>query len=158
MPKEYDIETRIQAAIAWLITGDTETAGELCGITGRTIRYWQTQPWWEDVLKEAQGIKQKELDALWTGLIHKSAKELRDRLDNGDPTVVKGEIKRVPVKAKDLAFIAQTIADKRAILRGQATQRIEKVSIDQKLDKITDRLKEVTKSIEDDIKEISNFG
>lgn len=140
----WPMDDRITAAIAWLITGSTEEAGTLCNIPGRTIRDWMTKPWWEEVLAEAKGIKQKELDALWTGLIHKSTTELRNRLDKGDPIMTKtGDVKYMPVKAKDLAIITSIAVDKRALLRNQPTSRVERITIEEKLDRIGSRLQEL---------------
>ena len=142
----WPMDARIEAAIAWLITGSTEEAGALCNIPGRTIRGWMSQPWWEEILAEAKGIKQKELDALWTGLIHKSTTELRNRLDKGDPLMTKmGEIKYMPVKAKDLAIITSIAVDKRALLRNQPTSRVERITIEEKLNRIGSRLEELDK-------------
>ena len=144
MANAWPIDDRIAAAIAWLITGNTEDAGALCNIPGRTIRDWMQKPWWEEVLAEAKGIKQKELDALWTGLIHKSTTELRNRLDKGDPIMTKmGEVKYMPVKAKDLAIITSIAVDKRALLRNQPTSRVERITIEEKLNRIGSRLEEL---------------
>lgn len=141
--REYSVEEKIEAAIAWLITGSSEEAGKLCNTPGRTIRSWMQQTWWEDILREAQGRKQKELDAVWTGLIHKTALELRDRVDNGETVFTKtGEARKVPVKAKDLAIVMSIAVDKRALARGQATHRTEKINVDERLDKISNRLEE----------------
>jgi len=138
---EWDVETKIEVAIAWLITGSIEKASEMTAIPARTIRDWTKQLWWDDVVDTAKGIKQKELDALWTGLIHKSADALRDRVDNGDSVLDKfGNIKKVPIKGKDLAFITAIAVDKRALARGQATSRTERISIEEKLKKIGDEL------------------
>lgn len=144
--KAWDMDARIQAAIAWLITGDSEEAGRLCNIPGRTIRDWMNLPWWEEVLAEAKTIKQKELDALWTGLIHKSTTALRHRLDQGDAIMTKtGEIKYLPVKAKDLAIITSIAVDKRALLRNQPTSRVERITVEEKLHRIGQALVEMDK-------------
>jgi len=138
---EWDFETRVNAAICWLVTGSVEKASVMSEIPERTIRDWIKQPWWDDVVDTAKGIKQKELDALWTGLIHKSADALRDRVDNGDSVLDKfGNIKKVPIKGKDLAFITAIAVDKRALARGQATSRTERISIEEKLSKIGEKL------------------
>lgn len=147
MSKPIDQDTRMQAAIAYLITGSSEEAGKMCNVTGRTIRYWMQEPWWEALLDEAKGVKQKELDALWTGLIHKATDKLRERISDGDPVVTRtGEIRYVPVKAKDLAVVTAIAVDKRAILRGQVTSRREVVSVDEKLQKIADKYEKLNSS------------
>lgn len=140
---EWGVEDRIEAAIAWLITGSTDEAEKLCGIPSRTIRSWQKTDWWDDILDQAKGIKQKEVDALWTGAIHKATAELKDRLLNGDWHLTRqGTQERIPVKARDLVTITATLVDKRAMARGQATTRSEKVTVEEKLDRIGSKLEE----------------
>lgn len=142
---KYDLDTKLQAAIAYLMTGSSEEAGRLCNIPGRTIRDWMYSSWWEDLVREAQTVKQKELDAIWTSLIHKVADKLRDRIDGGDCQLTRdGKLVAIPIKAKDLAFIMSVVTDKRALMRGQATSRKETVSLDQKLQKLQEGFKKIT--------------
>lgn|SRR4030066_34144 len=143
----WDSDSRIQAAIAWLITGDVDNASQLCNVPSRTIRDWMTKEWWEDILSEAQGIKQKELDAVYTALIHKTTTALRDRIENGNVIVTKaGAFSRVPVPAKDLAVITAIISDKRALLRGLPTSRTEKITIEEKLEKLGQKLEDINQN------------
>lgn len=149
MPDSWSMSARIEAAIAWLITGDIAEAAKLCSIPARTIYDWQTKIWWEDVLTEAKLIKQKELDAVWTGLIHKVTSQLKNRIEEGDPYIKRnGDVGRLPIKAKDLATIMSIATDKRSLIRGQATSRTEKITIDQRLEKITNKMDEQAKIIE----------
>lgn len=140
----WSIEQRIEAAIAWLITGSCEEASKLCEIPVRTIRSWQKEDWWDDILDQAKGIKQKELDALWTGLIHKATSALNDRIDKGDVHITRqGTQERIPVKARDLAAIVERLVDKRAMSRGQATTRTEKITVEEKLDRAKAKLEKM---------------
>lgn len=151
MPAPHDFTTKLEAAIAYLMTGSAEEAGRMVNVPGRTIREWTKESWWEDVIKEAQTVKQKELDAIWTGLIHKAADKLRTTIDEGETVLTKnGEIK-IPVKAKDLAIIMSIAVDKRALMRGQATSRKETVTIEKKLDMIADKFKEIGETKESNV-------
>lgn len=144
----WSMEQRLEAAIAWLITGSTEDAEKLCNIPARTIRSWQQEDWWADVIDQARGIKQKELDALWTGLIHKTTSQLKDRIDNGDVHITRqGTKERLPVKAKDLAHITATLVDKRAMARGQAVTRTEKITVEEKLDRAKAKLEKMDEEV-----------
>lgn len=152
MSTPHDFTTKLEAAIAYLMTGSTEEAGRMVNVPGRTIRSWTQESWWEDVIKEAQTVKQKELDAIWTGLIHKAADKLRTTIDEGETVLTKtGETKKIPVKAKDLAIIMSIAVDKRALMRGQATSRKETVTIEKKLDMIADKFKEIGETKEPNV-------
>lgn len=145
------MDDRIEAAISWLITGSWEAASKLCGIPASTIRQWSTSSWWEDVLTEAKTKKQAELDAVWTGLIHDATKELRDRVENGEVHLTRtGEKRRIPLKARDLATVVAMAVEKRALARGQATSRTEKITLDQRLDKLGKKFDEEGKIIEEE--------
>jgi hypothetical protein len=135
----HDMQAKIDAAIAYIVTADSEAASKLCNVPGRTIREWMHSEWWGDVLEEAKLIKQKELDSTFTRIIHQATDQLIDRIEKGDVSIDKaGNRQYVPVKAKDLAWIAAIITDKRALARGQPTSRSErKVSVEEQLNKIT---------------------
>jgi len=151
MSERHDFETKLEVAIAYLMTGSSYEAARLCNVPGRTIRYWMQESWWEDILSEARTVKQKELDAIWTGLIHKAADSLRKRLDEGDVVLDKwGKERNLPVKAKDLALIMSMVTDKRALARGQATSRKETVSIDKKMEALQQGFKKIAEQDESD--------
>jgi hypothetical protein len=135
---KWDMEAKLQAALAYVITANSQDASKLCGVPDRTIRDWTTQDWWDDLIAEARAAKQKELDAAWTGLIHLATQKMLERVTTGDPVVdtKTKEVKYVPVKLRDLAIATAVMSDKRALLRGQATQRIERMGLEKRLDKI----------------------
>ena len=143
MAKKYTVEEKLQAAMAYLITGNSVDAGKVCGMPDKTIRDWTREAWWSDFIAEARRDKNDELDACFTDIIHKAVGEVRDRIQAGDPVVQKdGTISRKPVSARDATLVAAVLVDKRAILRGEPT-RISK-SISEK-----DRLKDLAKDLED---------
>ena len=146
--ERHDLDDRLSAALAWIMVGSTEEASRLCGVPGRTIRYWMEQSWWEAVVDEARKAKQKELEGLWTGLIHKAANAINDRLDKGDETVSKaGNIVHTKIKAKDLAVILSIVVDKRALLRGEPTARRETKTTAEALNDVAQKMEQFDKSI-----------
>ena len=156
MAEVRDLDDRLNSALAWLITGNTVEAAKICGVPDRTIRDWMTKDWWEAILQEARATKQKELDAVWTRIIHKAAEAINDRLTEGDPVLTKmGEIRRIPVKAKDLSFILSVITDKRNLARGEPTSRSEKRTVEESLKNVADRLESFDSPTKSDTKDIS---
>lgn len=116
------LSDRLSAALAWVITGDQYKAADLSGIPRETIKDWMTQENWADLVAQAKQIRQGELEGKFTKIIHKAADEVIDRLENGEKVISKnGEIVQKPVAARDAAWIAAVISDKRAILRGEPT-------------------------------------
>lgn len=121
---------RLQAALAWVVTGTGEGASKVCGIPSRTIQDWTVQDWWAPLVAEARALKQEELDGQLTYIITKCAKRLTERLDS-DEGVSKAGIQQ----------IATTLAismDKRALMRGDPTSRTERVSSEERINKLRD--------------------
>lgn len=145
------ISDRLQAALCWIITGSAKEAGELCGIPGRTILNWMEEPSWEILVAEARKIRQGELDAKFTRVIHKAMDELVDRLDRGDEVVTKnGDTVRRKVSAREAAWIAGVLSDKRAILRGTPTSISSKVGGKEERDTLKKQLEALGSSDMDD--------
>lgn len=142
MARKYDTNDRLNAAFAYVLTGYVDQAASICGVHRRTLQDWVHTDWFQELIKEARSQKQDELDGVWTGIIHQSAEKVLERVKKGDPVVDKktGEVVYIPVKAKDLAVITAILADKRALLRGQVTTRVEKITTDQRLNKIQEKL------------------
>lgn len=123
-------DERLQAALAWTVTGTGEGASAVCGIPARTIQEWAHSEWWPALVAEARALKQEELDASLTNIITKCAQRLTERLDS-DEGVSKAGIQQ----------IATTLAismDKRALMRGDPTSRTERVSSEERLTKLRD--------------------
>lgn len=122
MTYKRPITDRLNAALCWLISGDDYEASKLSGIPRETIRDWRNQVFWEDLMYQARKIRQGELEAKFTKIIHKAVDEVADRLENGDVVISKtGEPVQKKVSARDAAWIYAVTTDKRAVMRGEAS-------------------------------------
>ena len=145
--KPRPLSDRLNAALAWVMCGSYAEAEKLCGISARTIRNWAQEPTWPELIEQARKIKQTELDAEFTKVIHKAVKEVAERLENGDEVVTKdGDRVRKKILAKDAALIAAMFTDKRAVGRGLATSITRReAGTSEKLDVIKDALEKAGK-------------
>jgi hypothetical protein len=143
MASKYTTEDKLQAAMAYLITGNAVDASKVCGIPRETIRDWTRETWWADFLGECRKEKNEELDAAFTDILHRAVGEVKDRITNGDEVIdtKTGTKNRRKVSARDATLVAAVLVDKRAILRGEPT-RISK-TISEK-----DRLKTLAQDLE----------
>ena len=75
-----------------------------------------------------------------TQIVDKSLEVIQDRLINGDYILNKktGEIHRRPASLRDASIVANTVVDKRQLLRGKPTSRTEKISVDARLLKLAE--------------------
>ena len=133
--KTWDYKTRVQAVLAYSSVGTIKGASEITGVPEATIRDWRKQPWWEELKMELRERKNEEIDAKMTEIIDMTLETQKDRLINGDAKwdSKRGIVVRVPVTMKDAAVVAAINYDKRALQRGEATQRVEKVTTEQRL-------------------------
>lgn len=138
----WDLDSKMRAAVGYAVTGTFKGAEEYSEVPARTIRDWLDSEWFQALLAEARQSLQDELDGRWTGLIHKITDQMLERLNKGDPKVLRdGTIAYVPVSFKDLGFIQSMVTDKRTLLRGQVAKiPQEKGSTESKLQKIKDAL------------------
>ncbi len=153
---DHTLEEKVQAAVAFAITGSVAKAAKITGIPRGAIRNWQTySPWWEDALREIRKRKNDELDAKATRIMHGVLDELSDRLEHGDVVITKnGEKVNKPITARDAALVLGVVHDKRALLRGDPTS-IKKAGTDEsRLKKIQERMEDMTKKYESSMKEI----
>lgn len=122
---KYTPEQKIQSVMYYLaLGGNAKKVERKIGVPASTIRKWKsTAPWWDMVMSKARMIKQDELDAMFTIVIHDVVDEIQDRIRGGDYKydTKTGQTVRVPVSAKDLVIIQSMMFDKRSLLRGDPT-------------------------------------
>lgn len=114
------------------------------GVPKQTIRHWRLQDWFKDLISEIQREEDNEVDAKFTRIVNKSLDAIIDRLENGDFMFNSKENKfvRKPLVARDINRIADTMFDKRNLIRGKPT------SISAKQEQITDRLSKLALEFE----------
>lgn len=129
---------KINACCVFAVTGNSRRTAEITKIPEATIRTWKTTEWWNEVHSRIINEQDQELDVKLTKLVDKAVDAVNDRLEHGDYVYNPREDKlvRKPVNAKDLAIVTAITVDKRQLLRGQPTARVEKVSTDETLNRL----------------------
>lgn len=119
----YTKEQKLEAVNLYLQVGTIADVSRILNIPNSTIINWKERgSWWNDIVQRYRQDKQIELDTKLTNSIHTVINEIADRLDNGDEKPNKyGELQRIPVSARDLSVILNTLYEKRALIRGEAT-------------------------------------
>lgn len=131
----YSDKTKMDVACTFAVVGNSRRVSELTGVNEATIRTWKTTQWWNEIQARIIKEQDEELDTKLTKLVDKAVAEVNDRLEHGDYVYNAKEDKlvRKPVGAKDLAVVTAITIDKRQLMRGQPTSRVEKVSQDEQL-------------------------
>lgn len=126
---KHSREKILECAAHWVVTGSLIAVERQTGVSRKTVNYWRKAEWWEPLIDAIRADKSDELDARLTGLIHRAADEVADRLEGGEYRRDKNdEIVRVPVSARDAMMISAIAFDKRQINRNLPTSISENAS------------------------------
>lgn len=148
---KYTPEQKVNAAMAYVLTGTIKATAKKIGMPQQTLNEWKLKAtWWDDTVAECRKRKQDELDARYTVLIHEIIEQVQDRVINGDTKVSRdGVITKIPMTGKDLVITMAVTFDKRQLLRGEATSRVEKVSEKDRIDRLADSFKEMAQKMKE---------
>lgn len=132
----YPEKKRIEVATAHAMGLSSTMISAATGVKAQTVRVWRMQDWFKDLVEEIRREDDNTVDAKLTNLVAKSLDVITDRLERGDFMYNQktGEFVRKPLNAQTVNKIADTMFDKRNLLRGKPT------SISGKQELITDRL------------------
>jgi hypothetical protein len=127
----YTPAERLAAAVAWSVSGNIREVERQTGVDAGAVAHWvrDSPDWWLALVERACSLHSRELDAKLSGLVNASIEAALDRVKNGDTVVYQGELIRKPISAKDAAVVMAIAYDKRALGRGQATSRTERVDL-----------------------------
>lgn len=124
--RKFTRDQKIQTVASYMVLGNLKKTSELMGIGLPTIKWWKYQTdWWEECMSVLRRVKNEELDIKLTHIIDRGVSELSDRLQHGDEVIQGGKSFRKRVNAKDIATILGIAYDKRALNRGDPTERSE---------------------------------
>ena len=119
---KYTDRQRREAVAQYLMLGNVEAVAAATSIPASTIRDWMSTTWWGVLSVEVRAEKGAELDGAFTRIIDLATQQLLDRIENGAPVMVGGEVRRKPMSARDLALVSAITFDKRALARNQPAQ------------------------------------
>lgn len=121
-------------------------SARMCGIKEVTAKSWRRADWWSKVEYAARQVASQAADRKLSKVLDKAIVNISERIDKGDPYTVQGEVRYKPVTAKDLAIILGVVYDKRALIRGEATQLTGEVkSEEDRLKELSEAFKEISK-------------
>lgn len=148
---KYTPEEKIRAVMIYVTTGTIKASAKKAGIPQQTLQHWkQHAEWWDDTVRECRKKKQDELDAMYTEVIHDIVEQVHDRVINGDTKVDKnGNQYKLPMGGKDLAITMAVTFDKRQLLRGEATSRVEKVTEKDRIERLANSFKVMAQKMKD---------
>lgn len=151
-PWEEDIKQK--AVELYALTGNSHRVAEVLNVPSATVRYWKSQQWWIEKMRELVADRDMQINTKFTDLIEKAQATVEDRLENGDVRLTKtGEEKRIPVSLRDAAIVTAIMADKRHTARKELSPTKSDPNLNQQLQRIAEQFAKFvqTKEIEGEI-------
>src|SRR5574337_156245 len=117
-PKQrWSKQQKYEYMTAYITLGSINAASEATGIPFKTGSKWKGEPWFKALETELRQSLRIEVRAKLADIIKKAAKEVDDRLVNGDIKVgLNGDVRRVPINAKTASDIMVKSIDRQVIL------------------------------------------
>lgn len=120
--------SKAKAVKTWLATGNLALTAATLNIPLTTIKSWRYSEWWQEMVGDLREQDNIELDKKLTNLLSKTLDAEMDRVESGDWELDRktGQLRRVPVKLRDLHKASSDYIEKRQVLRKQPTNIVEK--------------------------------
>ena len=136
-----DVDKR-QAAVLYLMHGVMSKVAESTGIPEMTLSDWKrTDDRWQELCVELRTQTTDTIRAEVDSVVHLAMKEVKDRLKFGDyKMTAKGEVRRIPVSARDAGWLAAVNIDKRQVLSNQPTS-ITSTAVDGRIASMLEQFK-----------------
>jgi hypothetical protein len=141
-------ETKIECATLWAVTRDIEKVHQIAKVPRHAIKRWMQEPWWDNVVSRVRKEQNELLDIKLTEVIGTAVEVISDRLKHGEVFVDRKtkEEYRVPVKVKNASLALEVTFKERQLVRGEATNRTESITQDQKLSQLKDQFEKLARS------------
>lgn len=128
---------RIEATTLFAATGNFSEVSRLSGVPAQTLKSWSKEDWFLRLLEDIRAENDQQIDAKFSKIVNTALDQVLDRLENGDTVLLRdGSAVKKPIGARDLSQITSMNVDKRQLLRGKPTSRTEKISENDRLQKL----------------------
>ncbi len=125
----YSDKKKTEAVVTYLAVGKLPLVSAVVDVPVATLRQWRTMPWWKEIEQEIRREDEYELDTKLSKIIDKSLDAVAERIENGEFKLVNGKVLRVPASLKDVHRVSVDLVDKRNLIRGKPTSRVEKTEV-----------------------------
>lgn len=144
----YSENVKVEAATLWAVTRNVEKVHTITKVPRYQIKKWMKEIWWDNVVKQCRKEQNELLDIKLTEVIATAVDVIQDRLREGEVYVDRKtkEEYRVPVNVKSASIALETTFKERQLIRGEATNRTESISQDQKLEKLKEQFERLAMS------------
>lgn len=147
-PVIWSDEVRVEAVTAYIAMGKMPKVSLATGVPLNTLWAWKKYSnWWSDLEKTIRGEQNNEYSAVIGDIVTSSLLAIKDRVKKGDFVYNprSGETVRVPVTAKSLNQVVNTLLDKRGKLvrenLAEGNSVVDEKTLENKLTQLADAFK-----------------
>lgn len=141
---------KVSAVAVYMQTANAVRTEEITGIPAQTIRAWKAEPWWKEVSDRIIKEQDEEITTNFSKIVKKAQEKVLDRIENGDEMLIKSksgwEKVRKMMSGRDLSTVLQHGVASRNLLLDRPTSRIEKISVEDRLKKLSEEFKRYSKA------------
>ena len=114
----HPYETKVKAALAYVLYGSIGQAANAVGIPKTSVANWLRTPEWNELVRSIRVEHEAELDAHLSRILREALKLLLDRVERGNPIVDKtGKLLRYePLSASELVQVLNGVSRMRSRL------------------------------------------
>jgi hypothetical protein len=132
-PGHWNEKKQLEVVTTYLALGNLAESSRVCNVPLITIKKWNAQPWWAELVSDIQSGEGQRADNKMSKTIDKALDLIMTRMEEGDYVYDQktGRLVKVPLKARDLERVASGLFDKRQLIRKQPTS-IKQSDLNQK--------------------------
>ena len=144
MTRVYTDAKRVEVVTTYLALGKVPLVSAVTGIPSQTIHNWKMLPWWKELEGEIRRDENTQLDSKLSKIIDRSLDCVVDRIERGDFLLDSrtGDVRRVPVKLRDVHKVSVDLLDKRELIRGKKEATGDKSTVDDVIKKLAEQFKQ----------------
>lgn len=151
---------RVEAVSTFLATGNMRITASLINVPIETLYRWKLTEWWKETVEQIQDEDKQELDVKLKKVLDKSLEAVLDRLDNGDfvYNAKTNQIKRIPVKLRDIHRVTSDTIDKRRLIQREVgKEKTDEVGVNDRLLRLAERFAEIATGKKVEEKVVNEF-
>jgi len=141
-------EKKIECCTLYAAVGNVRDVSQLTDVPENVLRAWKTEDWWCEVIAQVTREEDEAITAKFTHVVNTALDGLIEVLEKGNRVYnpKTDTYVDVPLTSKDLTQIASVFTDKRQLIQGKPTSRVERSSPDDRLQKLAKEFEKFSKA------------
>jgi hypothetical protein len=146
---------RIEFITTYLAMGNFAQTCAVTRIPLHTAHNWRKQPWWKEFVAQVQAEGDVEVDTKISKIVSRTLAQLEDRVEHGDHILDSrtGEVRRIPVKLRDLTGTTTQLLQRREVIRKAPAAAEQAEATQDRLNKLAEQFTRMVQGVTNKINE-----